>query len=563
MSIESENKQYDQLHAKYEVRALRLILKEFKRLFSQIPFDNLSLDEKISETIIEMNLALNEKSLEEVLFKIHYSIGLEFGRITGRQFRRENPIQLKAFQPLSNFDKEFQEHLLEYFRIYGGSQIKELTKTAVKAIMVEIRKSAKLGETEDQMRDRIFKRVNKKDFYSWQALRIARTETTIAMNEAQSLSMISSGAEMDKIWISRMDGRERESHHLAHNQKVTESGLFLVGTSKMKFPGDRSHGAPGKEIINCYLPGNFIESNIIGGQKSFYSGKALKIITRRGEFLTVTPNHGILTDKGFIKAKDLNIGDNLICNSVNKYRTIRLIKDYIKKKMFTVENVFSSLDVLWLSKKRLIGTLDFDGDGNSMNRYVDIVYPEVKLINSDESAVIKPFNYFRLEASNFISSFISRFSSFNLLKRPNKSATTCVMSFLHLTFPLLFRHFRPLNCFSLGLASKLNVIRFKEGRNSRSTDNIFLSELIDTNARNVSIDDIIRITEFDFSGHVYDFTSYNGVNIVNNIYTSNCRCRVKYQAKRDGSGRLQFNDEAEIQEAIRNLRQRQGVVFSY
>lgn len=249
MSLESDNKQYDSLHTKYEVRALRLLIKEFRYQFSRIPFDNLSYDEKISETVILLNF--DELSLERVLFNIHYTIGLEFGRLTGRQFRKENPIQIKAFQPLSNFNKEFQEHLLEYFRIYGGVMIRELSTTAVQAVIIEIRKSARLGETEEQMRDRIFKRVNRKDFYLWQALRIARTETTIAMNEAQALSMISSGAEMDKIWITRMDGRERESHNLANNQRVTESALFLVGKSKMKFPGDRSHGATAKEIVNC------------------------------------------------------------------------------------------------------------------------------------------------------------------------------------------------------------------------------------------------------------------------------------------------------------------------
>lgn len=251
MSLESDNKQYDSLHEKYEVRALRLILKEFKRLFAQIPFDNLSLDETVSTAIVEMNLVLNEKSLEEVLFKIHYTIGLEFGRLTSRKFRRENPIQIKAFRPISAFEKEFQEHLLEYFRIYGGRQIKTLTKTAAKAVIIELRKGAKLGETEAQMRDRLLKRVNRKDFYSWQATRIARTETTVAMNNAQDLAMISSGAEMDKIWITRMDGRERESHNVANKQKVTQKGLFLVGGSKMKFPGDRTNGAPAKEIINC------------------------------------------------------------------------------------------------------------------------------------------------------------------------------------------------------------------------------------------------------------------------------------------------------------------------
>ena len=249
MSLESDNKQYAELHAKYEVRALRLILKEFRLLFFNIKKYQLSYDEKITEATILLNF--NQSELEKVIYKIHYSIGLEFGRLTGRQFRKENPIQIKAFRPLSNYNKEFNEHLLEYFRIYGGVMIRELSTTAVQAVIIEIRKSARLGETEEQMSDRIFKRINRKDFYLWQALRIARTETTIAMNEAQALSMISSGAEMDKIWVTRMDGRERESHNLSNNQRVSESGFFLVGGYRMRFPGDRSQGAPAKQIVNC------------------------------------------------------------------------------------------------------------------------------------------------------------------------------------------------------------------------------------------------------------------------------------------------------------------------
>lgn len=276
MSLESDNKQYDSLHAKYEVRALRLILKEFKRLFAQIPFDNLSLDEKVSTAIVEMNLALNEKILEEVLFKIHYTIGLEFGRLTSRKFRRENPIQIKSFRPISAFEKEFQEFLLEYFRIYGGRQIKTLTKTATKAVIIELRKGAKLGETEEQMRDRLLKRVNRKDFYEWQALRIARTETTVAMNNAQDLAMISSGAEMDKIWITRMDGRERESHNVANKQKVTQSGLFLVGGSKMKFPGDRTNGAPAKEIVQCRCRTQYVAKRNGSGRLQFNDEEAIQ-----------------------------------------------------------------------------------------------------------------------------------------------------------------------------------------------------------------------------------------------------------------------------------------------
>lgn len=549
-------KEHNKLQDAFENKALRMLLKEFRSLFANIKAKDLFFDEIKTEASILLNI--NEKALEKCLYKIHYTIGIQFGRLTARQFRKENPIQIKAFQPLGNFDKEFTEFLLEQFRIYGGRQIKTLTKTASRAVIIELRKGAKLGETEEQMRDRLLKRINRPDFYKYQAQRIARTETTVAMNEAHEIAMIGSGAKLDKVWISRRDGRERDSHHAAHKQQIAQDKLFLVGVSNMSRPGDRSHGAPAEEIVNCYLPGNFIESNIIGGQKSFYSGKALKIVTRRGESLTVTPNHGILTDNGFVIAKNLNIGDNLVCNRFNNNRFFVAIHNHIKKKIFTVENVFSSLNKLWFFEKRLIGALDFDGDGQSMNRYIDIVYPKINLVDSTKPGSVNFINYFKFKIASLISFFVSRFGSFNFFGSANKATPASFMSFLHLSFPLLFRHFRPLHCFTFGLASKLNVIRFKEGRDSRTADAVFLSELIDTNSGNISIDDIIGITEFDFSGHVYDFTSYNGVNIVNNIYTSNCRCRLEYKPKRSTDGRMQFNDEQEIQDALLRIRGGKG-----
>lgn len=260
-------KEHNKLQDAFENKALRMLLKEFRSLFANIKSKDLFFDEKKTEASILLNI--NEKALEKCLYKIHYTIGIQFGRLTARQFRKENPIQIKAFQPLGNFDKEFTEFLLEQFRIYGGRQIKTLTKTASRAVIIELRKGAKLGETEEQMRDRLLKRINKSDFYAWQAQRIARTETTIAINSAQELAMISSGAEMDKIWITRMDGRERESHNLANKQKVTQKGLFLVGGSKMKFPGDRTHGAKANSIINCRCSVKYVAKRDGGGRLQF------------------------------------------------------------------------------------------------------------------------------------------------------------------------------------------------------------------------------------------------------------------------------------------------------
>lgn len=551
---DNEYYKFIKLHEAYENKALKLLMKEYKKLLASIKYDNLSFDPEISRAVVLINF--ERKSLERIVYQIHYTTGLQYGRMYSRQLRKDNAIQLKAFTPLPLFSEVFQKYLIDYYRKKGGELIVTLSRTMADRVTQDIVSGSYENETVAQMTDRMMKTVNDPNYYRWMCMRIARTETGFAMNSAKYMSGHISGVEMEKVWIGRNDGKERGSHVAKNGTRIAADEYFTFGNGvKLKYPCDRDgkggQKAIAKEVINCYLPGNFIESNIIGGQKSFYSGKALKIVTRRGETLTVTPNHGILSENGFVAAKDLKVGDDLICNRVNESKFIRLINNYIKKKVFSVENVFSSLNKFWLSQKRLIVGLDFDGDGESMNGDVEIIYPRIKLIDSIKPARFKLFDYFNFKKSSLKSIIISRFSPFNFFSSRYKSSTSSIMSFLYLTFPLLFRHLTPLKCLRLGLASSLNVVRFKKPINDRSTDAEFLSELIDANSRNISIDDIIGITEFDFVGHVYDFTSYNGVNIVNNIYTSNCRCTLGWEAKRDDNGRLIFNDDDEIDRLLR------------
>ncbi len=58
-------------------------------------------------------------------------------------------------------------------------------------------------------------------------------------------------ARIVKIWNSLLDGKERETHHMAHGQRVYVDQAFEVGGAKMMFPGDPSLGAPIRETINC------------------------------------------------------------------------------------------------------------------------------------------------------------------------------------------------------------------------------------------------------------------------------------------------------------------------
>ena len=522
------------LDATYENKALRILLKEFRKMSAKISFD--ALTKANAEAIIPF--AIDEKAMQEALFKVHYTIGKSYGNLEARKLRQE----IKKFKPLPLFNVAFMNFLLAYYAEFGGEEIKLLTATYITAIVEEIRKATYENETVLQMRDRIYKTVNSPNFYKWQALRIARTETTFAMNRAKLISGEVSGLTMEKYWIAKIDSRTRDIHAYMNGKKVGQNELFDVDGEKMLHPGDRTNGASARNLVNCYLPGSIISSNIIEGQRSFYSGKAIEIVTRGGKRISITPNHKILTKNGFVAAKDINIGDNLLCNKVNTNGIVRFVNNYINKKFFTVENVFSTLQKFWSSKHLVVSSLDFDKDGESMNGNIDIVYPKIKLVNSVKPISDECINYFFFIKTFFKRIFISGFSPLNFFSGRNQTTSTRFMSFLYLAFPSCFIHFRPLKNFALGLGSTINPQRFKLSGERNSGDTEFLFQLIKTHSRIIEFDDVVDVRNFTYVGHVYDFTSYSGTNIVNNIYTSNCRCTFGYRAKRDSNGQLIWND---------------------
>ena len=88
---------------------------------------------------------------------------------------------------------------------------------------------------------------------------VARTEMLQGLHNAQEEGlnqMVERGQlsrdEIKKTWDASNDGDTRDSHVGMDGQKPDENGVFTTGDGfKMKYPGDRSLGAPPQEIINC------------------------------------------------------------------------------------------------------------------------------------------------------------------------------------------------------------------------------------------------------------------------------------------------------------------------
>jgi hypothetical protein len=64
---------------------------------------------------------------------------------------------------------------------------------------------------------------------------------------------------------------------------------------------------------NCLVPGgSVLGEGIMAESRRLYSGEVITLKTSSGNEITVTPNHPILTDRGFIEAKRLIEGDKII-----------------------------------------------------------------------------------------------------------------------------------------------------------------------------------------------------------------------------------------------------------
>lgn len=159
------------------------------------------------------------------------------------------------------------------------------------------------------------------------------------------------------------DGRGRPTHS-------ARNGNYYP--SEVPFTKVRGEGPEDVCNCRCVLPGNYVSGNLLLASQSRYAGDAIEIKTRLGARITVTLNHPILTDKGFVAAGLLNQGDNLVSYVGKDERLVS--SDNVKNAPALAEDIFrtlSSLDALWISKRW--ASLDFHGDGESVNRNVEIV----------------------------------------------------------------------------------------------------------------------------------------------------------------------------------------------
>lgn len=128
----------------------------------------------------------------------------------------------------------------------------------------------------------------------------------------------------------------------------------------------------GKRPFNCLLPGQYVQGRFTGGLKTWYAGEVTEIHTHGGRRLTVTANHPVLTPRGFVAAKLLREGDDLIAYRGESEVGVLAIDKQDHPPL--IEKVFQSLQILLGGSRRSpVTALDLHGDAAFGDGEVDVV----------------------------------------------------------------------------------------------------------------------------------------------------------------------------------------------
>lgn len=323
----------------------------------------------------------------------------------------------------------------------------------------------------------------------------------------------------------------------------------------------------------CVFPNTkVIAPDIEAMTRSSYSGCVVEIGTSDGARLTVTPNHIVLTARGWVRAKNLIKGDKVINYS-------RGIKSVIESDptdndgIPTIEELFTSLleSGAVPAMSMPISSEDFKGDASSDGE-IDIIFIDGKLRNklnatlsqlvgdillvgaSESGEVTLPRNCslaehlvgLGLAADGIMSG--SRIAAILLrgtlthsqligLRFPSdydarlyKTAANDTSADIKLFGDGIFAHPGSIHISDLldikrdFDSLKRNTASLETALDGRFCDSVGLCDFISAFSGFVTFDDIIFVTNKYYSGHVYDASSLSTLYIANGIITSNCRC---------------------------------------
>ena len=409
---------------------------------------------------------------------------------------------------INKYAGELERHLRRQFELghLRGESIDSMVKRILR--LTPSRSMQRKGPVAKEMAQSLMRKARS------DMARLIRTEAIYAYNTMQLEGIKGMFADDDTIrkrWDSSLDRRGCVICRGLDGEVQAVGDPFSTGV--MTSP----------QHPHCFIPETKVQGAFVGALKSLYSGQVFELSVDSGRRLTVTPNHPILTGRGWIPANKLREGDDLFSYSGGDDDTTTSSSLNEEDQPPRIDQVFRLFRDAFSSTSVPASTGDLHGDASRIKGDVDVV---------DMNRVLKGMTNAE-EASDFFNPLT------NMLLFPISGDSTSghpldgllsssygIMGGLSLLRSSGCGHTAPLQALGFGPASHLNTLVQKPSGEDASAYTRFVGELFERGAGKVVRDKLVKVRNFEFSGHVYDLQSVSGWLVANGIVASNCRCTV-------------------------------------
>lgn len=342
------------------------------------------------------------------------------------------------------------------------------------------------------------------------AFMIANTETARAMT-TQSLSDYQQAGVGQVDWLAEGDA-------CPDCQENEDASPINLGD-------DWPNGDPPVHP-NCF-PGetSVVAAGVLGSTARWWDGELVEIVTDAGRHLTVTPNHPILTPKGWVAAGALVEGSDVISSS-RPERVAALVcpDDYHAPALIEEIAVALSGTGSVTTATVPVAAEDFHGDGTGSQ--VSVIRADRLLEDGWDVTLAEPLGEQHLARRGSEKTSFTRSSALDLFGKRMGAPPGGGVGRGGVGTTLLRGTTGGLQAVSGGHIADRDPLVAKGSGKGPAAHSKLPSELLYRLPGDVIVDPVVAVRRLPFSGHVYNLQTVCGWYIASGIVVHNCRCAL-------------------------------------
>lgn len=362
----------------------------------------------------------------------------------------------------------------------------------------------------------------RENFGNDRAKNIAITETTIANTAGEMIAwkaLKKSGNDLEGYWVT-----EQNPCAFCAEMKGQPAAVW-----KRTYPAGPPSPHPGCVLgITPVLVPNGITAVL-----AQYEGPIVRIETASGSDFTVTPNHMLLCDCGFVRATDFVDGVNILRSSAGQRKVASNPDNYWQPP--TAKEVFCASLVAggMVSTGVPVSSEHLHGDGAFAEGNIDIVNMECFLRDETKTKLAKV-----LAKLGFVLGLLGKslngLCTCDLRRRRYSGTDQGLISTPRESFALVAGQAIHSNGARLTSIANLEPKELEIANYAATRHSQIISHFLNAMPEVISCDKVIRVERDRSHGKipVYDFETESSLYVIGNgLISSNCRCSIAWEPK--------------------------------